>query len=88
MSKAASKTNPELLSDGRLADLDSWNEDVANQLAAKDGIKLGEDHWQVINAMRDYYHEFNVSPVKKLLKRSLKERSKSADRGSDAEEEE
>ena len=51
MTNAASKANPELLSDGRLADLDSWNEDVANQLAAKDGITLGEDHWQVINAM-------------------------------------
>jgi tRNA 2-thiouridine synthesizing protein E len=77
MSKAASKAAPELLSDGRLAHLDSWDEDVATQLAAKDGITLGEDHWQVINAMRDYYREFNVSPVKKLLKRSLKEHTKS-----------
>jgi tRNA 2-thiouridine synthesizing protein E len=77
MSKGASQSKPELLSDGRLADLDKWSEDVATQLAAKDGIKLGDDHWQVINAMRDYYREFNVSPVKKLLKRSLKERSKS-----------
>lgn len=77
MSKGASKALPELLSDGRLADLDSWSEDVASQLAAKDGIKLGDDHWQVIHAMRDYYHQFNVSPVKKLLKRSLKEHSKS-----------
>jgi len=77
MSKGASQSKPELLSDGRLAHLDNWSEDIATQLAAKDGITLGEDHWQVINTMRDYYAEYGVSPVKKLLKRSLREHDKS-----------
>ncbi len=83
MSKGASQSLPELLSDGRLASLHNWSKDVAAQLAANDGITLGDDHWQVINAMRDYYREFGVSPVKKLLKRSLKDHTNS-DRFDDA----
>jgi len=65
----------EVLTDGRLANLDEWNESVAETLAAREGITLNEEHWQVIQAMRDYYQAYNVSPVKKLLKRELKKRT-------------
>lgn len=61
----------EVLIDGRLAKLGDWNEAVAQELASRDGISLNEDHWCVINAMRNYYNKFNVSPVRKLLKRDL-----------------
>lgn len=61
----------ELLADGRLANLADWNTEVAGQLARRDGLTLSKDHWHVINAMRDYYQEYNVSPVLKLLKKSL-----------------
>ena len=67
----------EVIIDGRLANLGEWNETVARELADRDDINLGEDHWCVINEMRDYYHEFNVSPVRKLLKRDLLRRTKS-----------
>ena len=75
MTEAASSLQFDVLADGRLANLSDWSEGVAHELASRDGLKLTDDHWQVINAMRDYYHSFNVSPVKKLLKRSLKEHS-------------
>lgn len=78
----AENLNLEILADGRLANLDDWNETVAKELASRDNITLNEDHWIVINSMRDYYSEFNVSPVKKLLKRNLK-RGTSSDRFSD-----
>lgn len=74
---AVEKINFEVLADGRLASLGDWDESVARTLAERDGITLGDDHWQVINAMRDYYQAFNVSPIKKLLKRELKKRSRS-----------
>lgn len=73
----AENLNFETLTDGRLANLDDWSESVANELASRDDITLTEDHWLVINAMRDYYKEFNVSPVNKLLKRDLKRRTHS-----------
>jgi tRNA 2-thiouridine synthesizing protein E len=67
----------ETLSDGRLANLNDWNEGVASELASHDAITLNADHWLVINTMRDYYKAFNVSPVNKLLKRELNRRSNS-----------
>jgi len=67
----------EMLADGRLANLDDWNEGVAGELARREGVDLTDEHWVVIHAMRDYYQAFNVSPVKKLLKRELKKRTSS-----------
>lgn len=64
----------ELLPDGRLADLADWNEDVAQSLAAKEDITLTDEHWEVISLLRIYYAEFHVSPIRKLLKRTITER--------------
>lgn len=60
--------------DGHLADVLDWSRQVARQLAAREGLVLGDTHWLIINAMRDYYLEFSVTPTLKLLKRSLKMR--------------
>jgi len=64
----------EVLADGRLASLSEWNKSVAQTLATRDGITLGDRHWQVIDVMREYYQAFNVPPIKKLLLRELKKR--------------
>jgi len=61
----------DVMSDGRLAVLTDWNETVAEELASYDDLHLGPDQWLVIKAMRNYYHAYNVTPVKKLLKRNL-----------------
>jgi tRNA 2-thiouridine synthesizing protein E len=71
----AHKRELNLLPDGRLANLADWSEDVAQQLAAREGLTLTADHWEVINAMREYYQQFNISPVMKLLLRNLALRS-------------
>ena len=73
----AENLNFETLADGRLANMNDWSEAVANELASRDNITLSKDHWLVITAMRDYYNEFNVSPVNKLLKRDLKRHTNS-----------
>lgn len=63
-----------LTRDGRLADLSQWNEDVADSLAAREGIALSAEHWEVLSVMRLFYQEFNVSPVRKLLKKAIADR--------------
>ncbi len=56
--------------DGFLMDFDSWDEEVAKFLAEKEGIKeLTEDHWKVINYLRDYYKRFQICPpIRQLVK--------------------
>ena len=63
--------NFNILTDGRLANIDQWTPDVANALAKADGIELTNAHWDLITLMRGYYAKYNTSPVRKLLKREI-----------------
>jgi dissimilatory sulfite reductase related protein len=63
---------------GFITKWDDWNEKVAAALARADGIdEISEQHWKVINYLRDYYKQFGIAPmVRKLCKEtglSLKE---------------
>ncbi len=69
--------------DGRLRDITAWTPELAEMLAREDGIELSDDHWLVIEAMRDYYRQYNISPIRKLLKKQLARRH-SPDKASDA----
>jgi len=64
----------ELLPDGRLANNDDWSEDVAVSMAEKDGVTLTHNHWEIINLMRDFYKEYNIPPIRKLLLKAIKEK--------------
>ncbi|TYO96516.1 TusE/DsrC/DsvC family sulfur relay protein [Desulfallas thermosapovorans] len=58
----------ELDEDGFMIDPDLWNEDVAIALAASEGIaRLNEDHWKVINYLRDYYKQYQIAPMVRKL---------------------
>ena len=56
--------------DGFMLHPENWDGAVAAALAAGDGVDaLTEDHWKVIDYLREYYQEFNVAPmVRKLCK--------------------
>ena len=40
---------------GYLRDWTEWTPDLAQIMAGADGIELDEDHWRVIEILRDYY---------------------------------
>ena len=56
--------------DGFMTEPDTWSEEVAAALASTEGVdELGEEHWKVINYLRDYYQKFGVAPmIRKLCK--------------------
>lgn len=56
--------------DGFIQETDKWNEEVAAALAKKEGIEnLTEEHWKLINYLRDYYKQFGVAPmIRKVCK--------------------
>ncbi len=56
--------------DGFLDDPAIWNEMVARDFAGVEGIEaLTDDHWKVINYIRNYYQQFGIAPmVRKLCK--------------------
>ena len=56
--------------DGFIQDPSIWNEIIATGLAATEGVDdLTEDHWKVVNYLREYYNEYNIAPmIRKLCK--------------------
>lgn len=53
--------------EGFLIDLKSWNSDHATEVAEELGIELTNDHWQVIDAIRNFYGRTGVSPSMRPL---------------------
>lgn len=53
--------------EGFLSNLNDWNREIAEQLAAAEGIELTDAHWQVIGLLREYYREFDSSPAMRAL---------------------
>jgi dissimilatory sulfite reductase related protein len=56
--------------DGFMAQPDQWNNEVALALASTEGVTaLSDDHWKLVNYLRDYYTKFGVAPmIRKLCK--------------------
>jgi tRNA 2-thiouridine synthesizing protein E len=56
--------------DGFMQEPDAWNKDVAAALATTEGVDaLSEDHWKVVEYLRNYYTQFGVAPmIRKLCK--------------------
>lgn len=60
--------------DGTLLRLSDWSLEVAEELARRDGLTLTDDHWDVLTVMREYYQEYNISPIRKLLVKEVREK--------------
>ena len=57
--------------DGFLQQLDKWNAEFAQEYAKEEGIEgsLSEEHWKIINYLRNYYQQFGIAPmIRKLCK--------------------
>ena len=61
-------TEVELDEEGFLVDSSQWNEDVAAELARREGIDpLTDRHWQVIRFMRAEYEAKGTGPTVRVL---------------------
>ena len=60
----------EIDEDGFIQDPNEWDEEVAKDLAETEGVNdLTEDHWKLVNYLRDYYLKNGIAPmVRKLCK--------------------
>ena len=57
--------------EGYLRDLNDWNRSVAEQLASAENLTLTDDHWQVIEILRDFYHTYEQSPAMRPLVKAV-----------------
>jgi len=61
-------TPVEVDSEGFLEDPAQWNEEIAAQIAAENGVdELNERHWMVVNYMRESYLDNGAAPSIRTL---------------------
>jgi TusE/DsrC/DsvC family sulfur relay protein len=57
--------------EGYLVNLSDWDEDVAKKLAGDDNTELSENHWEVINFLREYYNDYQIAPAVRVLTKAI-----------------
>ncbi|MHB9117650.1 MAG: TusE/DsrC/DsvC family sulfur relay protein [Burkholderiales bacterium] len=57
--------------EGYLVDLSQWTEDAAVYLAAEEKVDLTEQHWEVINFLREYYNDYQIAPAVRVLTKAI-----------------
>lgn len=61
----------EIDDDGYLLNWQEWNEDLAGHLAEIEGINLTEAHWEVIKFLRNYFLQYQIAPMIKILVKEI-----------------
>ena len=56
--------------DGFVENPEDWNKEIAAAMAEEEGIsELTDEHWKMIEYLRDYYLKFGIAPmIRKLCK--------------------
>ncbi len=67
--------NVQISDDGFLSNLDDWSTDIAIYIAKQHNIVLTDEHWAIINFLRDFYSNYKTSPSMRTLLTALKEQS-------------
>lgn len=58
-------------SEGFLENFLDWQETLARELASKENLALTEQHWQIIQFVRDFYTQYQYSPIQRLIVKQM-----------------
>ena len=61
----------ELTRDGFLVNKDDWTTEIADTIAKEEGIELTEEHWEIIHFVQDYYKEYSITPIMRVLGKAI-----------------
>ena len=60
--------------EGYLSDLTRWEPGIADVMSKQDDLELGDDHWAIINFLREYYEEYQIAPAVRVLTKAVGKR--------------
>ena len=60
--------------EGYLIDLSAWNEQLADLIAKDEEIDMTDEHWEVVNFLREYYNEYQIAPAVRVLVKAIKKK--------------
>ena len=58
--------------EGFLTDISAWNPDLALQIAQRENIPMSDDHWEVVNYLRAYYLQYQITPGMRVLTKAIR----------------
>ncbi len=61
----------DLTDEGYLTDATQWNKEVAVELAKTDGFELGDDHFKVLDFLRDSHAKGETLTIRKVGKSGI-----------------
>ena len=57
--------------EGYLVNLADWTEEVADVIAKTENVEMSQNHWEVVNFLRDYYNEYQIAPAVRVLTKAI-----------------
>ncbi len=58
----------EIDEDGFIQEPEKWDKAVAEDIAkTEEAYPMGEDHWKLVNYLRDYYVKYEIAPPVRML---------------------
>ncbi len=57
--------------EGYLANINDWIPELGTAMAEADGVDLSDNHWEVINFLREYYDEYQIAPAVRVLTKAI-----------------
>lgn len=57
--------------EGYITNLDDWSEELAGLIAEKEGVSMSDEHWEVVNFLREYYAEYQIAPAVRVLTKAI-----------------
>lgn len=53
--------------EGFLKNLEDWDKDIARELALAENIALTDAHWEIIQLLKQFYQQYELSPSMRPL---------------------
>jgi tRNA 2-thiouridine synthesizing protein E len=60
--------------EGYLANLSEWEPAIGEAMALAEDQPLTDEHWDIINFLREYYEEYQIAPAVRVLTKAVGKR--------------
>ena len=60
--------------EGYLVNLNDCIPGIASVMAKEDDLELTDEHWEIINFLREYYEEYQIAPAVRVLTKAVGKR--------------
>lgn len=57
--------------EGYLVNLGEWEKGVAIVMSKEDDLELTDEHWDIIDFLREYYEEYQIAPAVRVLTKAV-----------------